>query len=552
MLFKRCTRHLLALIMIFLLPLSGQAGLVHAQYENIPAGQLINNEQDRYSHLKYFGFYASAMESWNFTEALAGFTNLTWIHVGTGVAQAEAIAEILRRVGEADDAGVQAVISFEPFLFKNNKGEPRPDIEIEAFLVELRAQLEAAELVDAVAMVYPKDEPFREFVNARKPNVYEQYISGGVYKDIHRDLKRVNALIKLVFPDKPIGVILSGYELFHKFFSIPENYDWVGFDCYDNLFKACDDKSFVQTYRHLLDHMQPHQKLMAVPETWATNENLYRSDWPVVLSSRLQHHYEIALSEPRFVAFIPFLWSFDAEQETPGLGLNRFGELYDQGLNDAGTAFVDLVKDIGMQIKQGTPQYSNLAWAETENSRYRPASQVRGEIMSISRGGVISAWALDEALPHKSLRLRVLVRDSTGRVVHKSQLLRSNVDDANLRSSQYFGKAFVGWHGFRYQLPFELLRDNNLQGDSSNDTASDTQGLQVELLVYGDGLKSDGMGAEQLASYTLPLPIGNQLMSLPISPDFVLLNIDQQPEDRQPGLLAPARQADFLQLFDQD
>ncbi len=501
------------LLTLMLLPFMGQATTVHAQYENLPASQLLDKEQDRYSHLKYFGFYASAMESWNYTEALAGFTNLTWIHVGTGVVQAEAIAEVLRRLQEADDAGVQAVLSIEPFLFKNDKGEFRPDSEIEEFLVELRARIELAGLLDTVAMIYPKDEPIRELVNARKPNFYDQYVSGKVYKDIHRDLKRVNALIKLVFPDTPIGVIFSGYVLHQKFFSIPENYDWVGFDCYDNLFKACNGKSFVQSYRYLLDYMQPHQKLMAVPETWATNENLHRVDWPVVLTRRLQHHYEIALSEPRFIAFIPFLWSFDAEAETPGLGLNRFGELYDLGLDDAGTAFVDLVKDIGIQIKSGALRYPDLAWDETENSRHRPASQIRGEIMGISSRGLISAWAVDEALPHKSLRMRVLVRDSSGQAVHKSGLLRSNVDDANLRSSQYFGKAFVGLHGFRYQLPRDLLRDNSLSNSPSNHPAALADGWQVEVLVYADGLS-----AELLQVYTQALPHRNQLMALPVSP----------------------------------
>lgn len=111
-------------------------------------------------------------------------------------------------------------------MVRNKKGEPRPDVEIEDFLVELRAHLESADLIDTVAMLYPKDEPFREFVKHRKPNVYEQYVSGKVYKEIHRDLTRVNAIIKLAFPDKPIGVVLSGHELFHKFLALQENL-WV-------------------------------------------------------------------------------------------------------------------------------------------------------------------------------------------------------------------------------------------------------------------------------------------------------------------------------------
>jgi len=525
--------------LLALLPLLAQASAVFAQYENIPVGQLYQTEEDRYSHLKYFGFYASAMESWNFTEELSAFTNLTWIHVGSAANQTSSIAAILNRVGEADAAGVQAVISMEPFLFKNKKGEPRTDGEIEDFLVELRAQLEFAGLIDTVAMFYPKDEPFREFVKYRKPNVYEQYVSGKVYKDIHRDLTRVNAIIKLTFPDKPIGVILSGYELFHKFFSIPENYDWVGFDCYDNLFRACDDKSFVQTYRHLLDHMQAHQQLMAVPETWATSENLNTFDWPTVLNSRLLHHYEIALNEPRFVAFIPFLWSFDAESATPGLGLNRFAELYDLGLDDAGSAFMDQVKDIGLQIKAGTPRYPNLAWDETENTRHRPASAVRGEIMSISRKGVISAWAIDEALPHKNLRVRVQVLDADGQTVYKSHMLRTNVDDATLRQSGYFGKAFVGLHGFRYQLPTEIWRDSSLTADQANgqfNPGGSSQGLRVDLLVYADGYGADGMGAEQLQVYSMPLPHRHQLHSAPENP---VLPSDVMSQLAEPAIRRP-------------
>ncbi len=514
--FRNCLLHLLKLLM--LLPLLGVTSLAYAQYENIPASQLYQTEQDRYAHLKYFGFYASAMESWNYTEELSGFTNLTWIHIGTASAEADSIAEILHRLRQAESAGVQAVVSLEPFLFKNQKGEPRPDQETEDFLIELRAQLESAGLIDTVAMLYPKDEPFREFVNERNPNFYEQYISGDVYKDIHRDLKRVNALIKLVFPDKPIGVILSGHELFHKFFSIPENYDWVGFDCYENLFRACEDKSFEQSYRYLLDYMQPHQQLMAVPETWATSESLHRYDWPAVLSSRLQHHYEIALNEPRFVAFIPFLWSFDAEVETPGLGLNRFTELYDLGLDDAGTAFVDLVKDIGMQIKQGNQQYPNMAWEETENSPYRSASVIRGEIMSISRSGVISAWAIDAALPHKNLRVRVQVLNADGQVVHKSRMLRTNVDDGALRQGHYFGQGFVGLHGFRYQLPSNLWRDNSLNQEQVNSQAMNLQGLRLELMVFGDGMGADGMGAEPLQVYSMPLADRHQLMSFLADP----------------------------------
>ena len=121
-----------------------------------------------YAHLEYFGFYASAMGHWNFTRELAPFTNLTWIHVGTAEQPEQAAAEFVARTREARQAGVRAVLSVEPFLFANSKGYPRSDEAIENWLIELRARLEKEGLLDTVAMIYPQDEPVREFRRARK------------------------------------------------------------------------------------------------------------------------------------------------------------------------------------------------------------------------------------------------------------------------------------------------------------------------------------------------------------------------------------------------
>jgi hypothetical protein len=185
--------------------------------------------------------------------------------------------------------------------------------------------------------------------------------------------------------------------------------------------------------------------------------------------------------------------------------------LYDLGLDDAGTAFVNLVKDIGLQVKQGVQQYPNLAWYETEDHPQRAPSSIRGEVMSISDGGVLSAWAVDDALPHKSLRMRVLVRNPAGEVVHKSAFVRSNVDDPGLREQNRIGKAFVGLHGFRYQLPSGLLKDNRLRNDPEGLEPAYGHNLVVDLLVYSDGPGADGMGAELAKTYSMPLPVISQL-----------------------------------------
>jgi len=466
---KRC------LILLLGLAWLGVATTAAAQYAPLPADKLYRTDEQRYGHLQYFGFYASAMGGWNYTEELAPFTNLTWIHVGGAEDSAGAIDEMMFRLAQARDSGVQAVLSIEPFLFANERGDLLPDSTIEDFLVDLRAHLEEQQLFDTLVMIYPKDEPFREFVNARDPSVVDKYVTGDVYEDVHEVLMQANSLIKLVFPEVPIGVILSGYEISHDFFSIPENYDWVGFDCYDNLFKGCDDRSFVRHYSQLLEHMQPHQQLMAVPETWVQNDDMGRASWPDVLMQRLRHHYEMALNEPRFIAFIPFLWSFDANAPVPGLGLNRVSELFDDGVENRGTALVNAVQDIGLQIKTGQHRFPNLAWHETEDSRHRPNSQIRGEIMSVTPQGLVSAWAFDNALPHKNLRVQVRVRDGRDRIVYKSAVERTFIDDPGLVADDKIGKRFIGLPGFAHQLPATFVTDYPARS------------LTVELLTLTDG-----------------------------------------------------------------
>jgi hypothetical protein len=464
---------------IAIIALAWAAGDALAQYASVPEENLFQTDQQRYGHLQYFGFYASAMAHWNFTEDLAPFTNLTWIHVGSAADEAGAIDAMVERMHQAREAGVQAVLSIEPFLFANKSGDLRPDGATEDFLVELRARLEYEELLDTLLMIYPKDEPFREFVRYRDPNFYEQYITGEVYDDIHENLVHVNNQIKLVFPEKPIGVILSGYNLQHRFFSIPENYDWVGFDCYDNLFRSCDDRSFVDHYGRLLDYMQPHQRLMAVPETWVQNESLERADWPRVLMSRLRHHYEIALNEPRFIAFIPFIWSFEADSEVPGMGLDRIPEWFDDGVLNEGTAFLDYVIEVGLQIKYGEFEFPNMAWSETEDTPARPQQSVRAEIMSITQWGLVSAWAFDDALPHKNMRVQVLVRDAGGKLIHQSPIERTYIYDPDLRHGDRIGRGAPGLHGYRYRIPREVLAQNG------------NQRLQVELVTYLDGAAAE-------------------------------------------------------------
>ena len=278
-----------------------------------------------------------------------------------------------------------------------------------------------------------------------------------------------------MFPEKPRGVILSGLELHHRFFRIPPGYDWVGFDCYDSLFEACESRSFVQLYGRLLAHMTPEQRLMAVPEAWALHGDADRDDWPEVLSRRLSHHWEMILAEPRFVAVIPFLWSFDAPTETPGIGVDRFAETWDARSAGAGSAFRDQLLDIGLQVKLGDHRNPNLAWSETESHPARGESPERGEITEISDDGRVRALALDGALPHKNLRVRLELRTTGGDLLFRSRIVRTNLRLPLTVEDLPEDGVLPGTHGHEWQLPAALL--SGYAGQS----------LEAQLVTYADG-----------------------------------------------------------------
>lgn len=466
-----------------------------AMFASLPARA--NSEEfapaNPYGHLEYFGFYASAMGHWNFTSELSPFTNLTWIHVGSAERPLDSARQFVDRVREASQSRVGAVLSIEPFLFADAQGTPRSEQEIEDWLIDLRARLEIEGLLDTVVMIYPKDEPFREFRRNRDPDIYEQYISGEVYEEIHADIYHVNKVIKRVFPDTPLGAILSGYEIHHEFFSIPENYDWVGYNCYDNLFKGCEDRSAVQVYGRLLAHMQAHQRLIAVPETWAVNEKIDQADWPETLLKRLRQHYEIALSDPRFVAFIPFIWSFDAQGPTPGLGLNRFAELYDSASSTGGTRFVNRVKQFGRQIKNEKQAYPNMSYWDTEDIPERPADIAMGEILDIDGQGLVHLRAFHAALPHKRLRVQLLVSGPYGDQLFKSRVQRTTIQENLPLLDSPDNGVLPGRHGHQIWLPKQLME------------AMAGKTVTIELNTYSDGV-GRALAHQAKVEYQVPPP----------------------------------------------
>lgn len=116
-----------------------------------------------------------------------------------------------------------------------------------------------------------------------------------------------------------------------------------------------------------------------------------------------------------------------------------------------------------------------MTYDETENSEHRPDNDVRGGIFGINQSGLLSAWAINTALPHKNLRVQVLVRDRWGRLINKSRTGRTFIMDTAVSDQLKIDGPGIGLHGFSYQIPHPVI--NRSKG----------QYLDIEVLVYADG-----------------------------------------------------------------
>ncbi|MEH6588604.1 MAG: hypothetical protein V7746_00025 [Halioglobus sp.] len=434
-------------------------------YVDVPPELIYSSADERYSHLAYFGFFASAMRQWNFTEYLSPVTNVTWVELPK-------IEDVIIRVREAADNDVKVALHVQPFIFDTGINLKPGYYQT---LIELESRLAEEGLTEHIAMVYPIDEPFLRASNS------ETNSRGKIYNQ----LLIINEELGDLFPGIPIGVIFNNKEVIRSNFKIPDGYGWIGFDCYENMYD-CKGAPFTHYYSVLLENMTEDQMLMAVPQTWVKYSDYEQADWEpdffyeerlktmvTDLKKRLRHHYEVALSEPRFVAFIPFIWSFEpapGKPQTAGFGADRFETMFVRG----GEEFVGVLLNIGELITSDNYGYPNLRRSQTEFSILRPPNRYAGKIIDLSETGIISAWSWNKTLAHKSLRMQVVVYQNEAEI-YRSGVRRSFILDDSLAFRTSPNLPVVGVHGYRSKLPPEIL-------DEVIDNGAD-----LTIRIYGDG-----------------------------------------------------------------
>ncbi|MEY4617603.1 MAG: hypothetical protein RJB66_2563 [Pseudomonadota bacterium] len=262
-------------------------------------------------HIKYFGFYASAMDGLeDVSQKIAGFSNISWI--------ASASGQELARIENAKKHNLKAVIDVQKVFF-DEEFNLLPDHQDRwnAFAPTMKPYVDDGTIV----AFYPIDEPFNKKRSAGQ-NKQERVLT----------LERIGGVIKTTFPNVPIALILGGDQW--DGYIVPHNFDWIGFDVYD-CWENCGGHSVPEIYGKLKTKLRnPNQRIILVPDTWKWSLGDPDEVEELKMIQLFNKYVELANAQSRVIGMINFIYQDLPQRNSAGAptgklfpGLNRLGYL---------------------------------------------------------------------------------------------------------------------------------------------------------------------------------------------------------------------------------
>jgi hypothetical protein len=257
------------------------------------------------SHLKYFGWYASA----GYTEETADHANVSWNWAGNQTAEVLA-QSALNTLKRADAMGMTAVLDVGALFFA-------PDRRMKPTAEFLRNWQTFSKAINpyrhAIAAFYPMDEPWP----AGRGCGYNDNCKKG-WNTLNANLATAAFVMKSDYPEVPVAMIHSVFELItavrgKRTIMNPANFDWHSFDCYGD-FDSCGIKGVgsysIPLYLDILKkYLRPGQKLFLTPEAYLPPTPEYgHATSEEMLISRAYQYEALAEQEPLVIGMMGFLW----------------------------------------------------------------------------------------------------------------------------------------------------------------------------------------------------------------------------------------------------
>ncbi len=249
-------------------------------------------------HLKYFGYYASAMEGAGpgdyITETHQKMNaNITMIASNN-------LEYIKAKLILAKSLKMKVILSNQYFLL-DEKYNVRNDLTEWGKLSNLIQEYIVGDDPTIVAF-YPMDEPYS---NADYRGVDNQFMKNS--------LEKAGDIMKSYFPKTPLAVIFAASEIYKGDFSLPRNYDWFSFDLYGCWSSGQCKYGIKETYEVLGDKVaqlsdaESQKKLFVVADSYSASNrpDVYVQEG---VKERAIHYFRLAQSNECFVMYMPFIY----------------------------------------------------------------------------------------------------------------------------------------------------------------------------------------------------------------------------------------------------
>lgn len=379
----------------------------------------------------HFGYYASAANNENYKVDLAamkGHANTSFVQLSWS--SGSPFGSMRDRILESRSHGMKSIVHVQPYFFQYGpKGEMtsilRPDhMEQWGYFKEA-----IKDLHDDILAIYIFDEPVAANDLTVPPHLQLPH------EEIYRNLTKVNEIVKKDLPNLPTVLVFGSTEV-HAGMLMPPA-DWVGLDCYGNVYNCVDDRGrsmSIKAFHDILkSRMHPHQKIILFPQAFRWDKP--GSEWNIsdeAVANQVDYYRKMVGEEPRVVGVFPYLW-----QDSDIMGYKVHG-----------TSSLPITRAKFQELA------SYLAALSQEPTQPNQDKVPEGYFDDVTSDGLLTGWAVDMDAPDKSIDVHIYIDGDfrTGKIIGSVQ---ANIMRPDVNSSL----GIKGNHGFAFQIP-SIYKDN--------------------------------------------------------------------------------------------
>lgn len=259
--------------------------------------------------IHYFGYLGTAAEvvlgapdgcpDGDSTACVADNANVTTI-------EASAPAEVARRLAEAQQLGMGAIVDASQIFFVNGANRSPNCGNWQSAWVSLSSAIK--QYASTIVGFYLVDEPPPSTINYVCPAPDNKNLIGEEVAAISKDFPNAHKMI----------IFEARATLDDDSWTIPNGVDWVGYDCYPGTFQQCDNvdgpgwKSvpyYLGRLKSIIrkSNLTYNPGLVLVPQGYLGTTDLSPADQAIALE-RIEREISMVENDPDFVMITPFVW----------------------------------------------------------------------------------------------------------------------------------------------------------------------------------------------------------------------------------------------------